>query len=518
MKKLRIFVSSVQQELENERVAVAELVSGDAFLSRHCEAILFEQQPASSLPAEQAYLAALETCDVYVGIMGFEYRPSGRDGLSAMHREYLRAEQRGMPMFIFVKGQSGRDKDREEGVQRLFAAVRDPKKGHTYRRFSNYQDLKERVRESLLPVLAERGQSPTSSEQIEFVQSLSAASDFDSQLLDHVDDTSLDRELTSRYTAAVLGRDVDTIGADEALKELLNRGLLWHDKETGAFRPTSAALLLFGKTPDAAYPQCRIAAKAYGGTEKGEPIDRSDIRLALPRAVEEAFGFLVRNMRHTNTVVGFSRFQIDEYPYEALREASINAVAHRDYSLGGSSIRVEKYSDRIVILSPGLPPPPLTIEKIAGLRYLPCSRNPNIARGLSFFERIEEQGDGIRRMIAVTANMGLPAPEFSLSDGHFCVVFGGPGKSLAKLKPQRARPIYEVEPNVIDVLSDKQRRIVKHLLRDLKVDVPTLAKKLKVSAQAVRKDMASLQEAGLVEKRGAARATYYVLRMPGERS
>jgi ATP-dependent DNA helicase RecG len=217
-------------------------------------------------------------------------------------------------------------------------------------------------------------------------------------------------------------------------------------------------------------------------------------------------------MRHTNRVVGFARVQIDEYPYEALREALVNAAAHRDYSLTGSSIRVEKYTDRIIILSPGLPPPPLTLEKLRTLRYLPCSRNPNLARGLSFFERLEEQGDGLRRMVIVTANMGLQAPEFLQIDGHFAVVFKGPGKSLLDLRSQRPRPIYEVAPAVIDILNANQRLIIKHLLKELKVEVPALARKLKVSEQAVRKDMAKLQALDLVGKHGAARATYYVLK------
>jgi ATP-dependent DNA helicase RecG len=56
-------------------------------------------------------------------------------------------------------------------------------------------------------------------------------------------------------------------------------------------------------------------------------------------------------MRHTQTIRGFARIDIDEYPYEALREALINAVAHRDYGIRGASIRIEKYADRIVILS-----------------------------------------------------------------------------------------------------------------------------------------------------------------------
>ncbi|PIU19336.1 MAG: hypothetical protein COT18_08060 [Elusimicrobia bacterium CG08_land_8_20_14_0_20_59_10] len=73
MSKMRIFVSSVRHELENERVSVAELVSIDSFLSRHCEAVLFEYLPASTDPAEKCYLAELDAADVYVGIIGSEY-------------------------------------------------------------------------------------------------------------------------------------------------------------------------------------------------------------------------------------------------------------------------------------------------------------------------------------------------------------------------------------------------------------------------------------------------------------
>ncbi len=512
MSKLRVFVSSVQQELENERVAIAELVSTDPFLSKNCEAILFERQPASTLPAEQAYIAALDSCDVYVGIIGFEYGPQGQDGLSATHREYLRAKERNLPIGFFIKGQSGRDRNRDERMQALFAAVRDARTGHTYRRFSNYPELKQLVRDALLPGLEKRGLSPSTTEQIEFEQTLGAASDFDTQLLVQVDFTDLDDDLARQYVTAV--RRQPAADDDSVRRALLNRGLLWHDQRGGTFRPTAAGLLVLGKAPDAVFPQCRIAANTYGGTEKGEAIDRKDIRQPLPKAIQEATDFLVRNMRHATRVSGFARVQIDEYPYEALREALINAVAHRDYSLRGSSIRLEKYADRIVILSPGLPPPPLTLAKIRSLKYLPCSRNPNVARALSFFDRIEEQGDGFRRMVTVTRNMGLPEPEFQIIDGHFVVTFRGPGRSLSKVKPQTARPLFAVEPSVLDRLTANQKTIVRELLKTKEVQVPELAAKLSVSEQAVRKDMAKLAELQLVERRGAARATYYVLKEP----
>lgn len=509
MSKLRIFVSSVQHELENERVAVAELISTDSFLSRHCEAVLFEYLPASTEPVEQGYLAELDASDVYVGIIGFEYGTIGPDGLSAMHREYNRAEQRRIPVFVFIKGPADRDKDRSAEMKPLFARVRDPRTGHQYKRFSNYQELKRLVRDAILPVLKRRGIAPSDAEQIEFEQTLGAASDFDVQLITHADHADLDPKLARQYVTAVLDRAPK--GTADILQTLLSRGLLWYDEKQHRHRPTAAGLLLLGKSPDAIFPQCRIAANAYGGVEKGEPLDRRDIRAPLPVAIQETIDFLIRNMRHTQTVRGFARIEIDEYPYEALREAIINAVAHRDYGLRGAGIRVEKYADRIVILSPGLPPPPLTLAKLRSLKYLPCSRNPNIARALSFFERIEEQGDGLRRMVAVTKDMGLPVPEFTITDGHFTVIFKGPGASMVGLKPQKARPVFAVEPSLLDRLTPNQKTIMRELLKTGTVQVPKIAARLRVTEQAVRKDMAKLQELELVEKRGSARATHYVL-------
>ena len=509
MSKLRVFVSSVQQELENERVAIAELISTDPFISRHCEAVLFERLPASPLPAQKAYLTELDSSDLYVGIIGLEYGPTGRDGLSAMHREYLRAQKRRMPVIIFVKGHSSRDKERNKKMQELFNQIRDSQAGHTYRRFSNYQDLKQFVRDALLPILEKRGLTPSMDEQTEFEQNLSAASDFDTRLIKQAGIPDLDPILTKEYVAAVLNKPLKNRRIIQ--QTLLSRGLLWYDEKDRQYRPTAAGLILFGKTPEAVFPQIRIATNAYGGTEKGEAIDRRNIQKPLPRAVQEAVEFLVRNMRHAQRVRGFARVELSEYPYEALREALINAVAHRDYEIRGASIRVEKYSDRIMIFSPGLPPPPLTLAKLRSLKYLPCSRNPNIARGLSFFDRIEEQGDGLRRMVMAMKNMGLSAPEFLITDGHFTVVFKGPGKSMSKLKSQRARPIWEVKPSSVDLLTSNQKMIMRELLKNGEVQVSKIAVQLKVTEQAVRKDMTKLQKMRLVEKRGAARATYYVL-------
>ena len=297
----------------------------------------------------------------------------------------------------------------------------------------------------------------------------------------------LDHSVVRRLVAAADDKNPADLNDTDLLSGATLRGLIWQDSSSGEHYATAAGVVLLAKDPTAVFPQCRIATNAYGGTEKGEPIDRRDIRQPLPTANQETIDFLIRNMRHTQSVRGFARVEVDEYPYEALREAIINAVAHRDYEIRGASIRIEKYADRISILSPGLPPPPLTLAKLRSLKYLPCSRNPNIARALSYFEQIEEQGDGLRRMVAATKDMGLPAPEFSINDGHFTVIFRGPGKSLAKLKSQNARPIFAVEPSVIDALTANQKSIMRELLKNREVQVSKIVAQLKVTAQAVTK-------------------------------
>ena len=510
MEKLKIFVSSVQKELENERIAITELVSSDPFLGRHVEAILFEELPASANSPESAYLIALRSCNIYIGIVGFEYGRKGPDGLSATHREYSEAKRLEIPTFFFVKGDNTQDPRRDEDMKALFEEIRDERHGHVYKRFSHYQSLKSSVRAVLLSELEKYGMRPTSGETAIAEQTIAQASDFDSRLMERADITELDKGLCSRFVAACAGIPESDLVEDNIRKTLLNRGLVWHNEGSNATHPTAAGLLLLGKSPETFFPQVRIAANAFGGTERGEPIDREDIRDALPIAIERTFQFLKRNMRHTTRIEGFTKVEIHEYPYGALREAVVNAVAHRDYDLAGSSIRVEKYSDRIEVVSPGLPPEPITLQKIERLDYIACSRNPNLARGLSFFERIEEQGDGLRRIVRESVGIGLTKPRFQFRDGHFKVIFFAP-EDMLKLKSQSTRPIFEVADTVLETLNTTQKSIIRIMLEKREVRVMELSEELDLSRPAIQKAIKPMLDMRLVTKSGKARDTSYHL-------
>ena len=358
--KLRVFVSSVQKELEDERLIVQNLVNTDMFLSAHCVPVLYEFEPASPDKALEGCLKALDICHIYLLIVAVQYGNLVGD-LSITHAEYRRAKAKKLPVLAFIRGD--RSLKREVGTDALLKEL--DADGSKYKRFGNVIELQKEVRAALVKLLKDRhGISPSSDENEIALQTIEATSAFESQPLKRIRWAELDHSVARHLVAAADDKNPDKLSDADLLSGASLRGLIWQDSSSGEHYATAAGIVLLAKDPSAVFPQSRIAANAYGGTEKGEPIDRRDIRQPLPRAIQETIDFLIRNMRHTQTVRGFARVEVDEYPYEALREAIINAVAHRDYEIRGASIRIEKYADRISILSPGLPPPPLTLAKL----------------------------------------------------------------------------------------------------------------------------------------------------------
>jgi ATP-dependent DNA helicase RecG len=187
-------------------------------------------------------------------------------------------------------------------------------------------------------------------------------------------------------------------------------------------------------------------------------------------------------------------------------------MAHRNYVDFSRKIQVELFQDRIEVISPGLLPKGLTLEQLRSGKLQPCSRNPVLAQGLRLLGLMEELGTGVVRMKQAMQDHGLEPPEYAYRDSHFVVTFCGPGEAVDKLRTEQAVPVFEVLPSVADTLNPNQKTILRQLLAQDQVQVPELASALGVTAQAVRKDLAKLQKLDLVERRGAARATYYVLK------
>ncbi|MDH3719027.1 MAG: DUF4062 domain-containing protein [Planctomycetota bacterium] len=512
MSKLRVFVSSVQKELENERIAVGEVVWTDAFLSQHCDAVLYEYEPASPTDAVDECLDEVDQSHIYLLLVGNEYGHVIK-GKSITHLEYQRAKKNGLPQLVFIKGAD--DKARDDGVRnKLLKEIRSY--GLKYKRFANYRELQKEVRAALVKLLRkEHGLQPTSDENEAAEQTIERASEFGKQRLEAVPWTKLNSSLAKQLVAAAEGVAPSKLNRAAVERGLVSRSLLWQNPDDGKSYATTAGVVLLHDDPSAIFPQCRILADAYRGTERiSTPDDQEDIREPAPRAIDRALKFIDRNTRHPMRVVGLSRVRLDEYPTEALREALVNAVAHRRYEQEGQKIQLEVFSDRVMISSPGILPKPLTLAKIRKGNYRPISRNPLIAQGLSFFHRIEERGSGFGRMNAEMQDHGLDVPLLSTNSACFEITFSGPGNDLDRIRvpDDQVKPI--VDPSVEQQMNDRQRQIVEELLREGSVTSGWCRKSLGVTYDTANRDLRKLMDWGVLRREGKGRATKYVRAHP----
>ena len=439
------------------------------------------------------------------------------DGLSITHWEYRHAKENNIPVLAFIRGPA--NLEREAGTESLLAELKDD--NFKRKRFGNVIELQKEVRAALVKLLEERfGFMPTSDEDEIAENTIEATSTFESRLLRHVPLSELDLNVGRTLIEAAKGGDeAETSADDEILSSLALRGLIRHNPDQHEYYATAAGLVVLGKDPSAVFPHCRVTVDAYRGTElDGDPRDQADIRGPMPSIVEKVIGFIDRNTRHPMRVMGLNRVRLDEYPVEALREALVNALAHRNYGDGGRKIMVEVFSDRIVVSSPGNPPSPITLAKLRRGNYKPCSRNPVIAQCLSYFHRIEERGSGFRRMRDAMLDHGLDQPKLGMNTGYFQVTFPGPADNLDRLRMPVAAVGQIVTPSIEHRLNDRQREIIRHALEEGDVARRWCVERFGIASDTAGRDLKELLELGVLAKVGKGRGTRYLISRGSDRA
>ncbi len=268
-------------------------------------------------------------------------------------------------------------------------------------------------------------------------------------------------------------------------------------------RPTVAGVLLFASNPQVFLPQSKLTFVKFVGTEPrgddGYPGygRREEIAGPLPRIIQRAWQVVGEEMRTGAVVTELERKERTEYPIPAVREALINAVAHRDYRLRGRRIEVRMFSDRMEISSPGGLPGFITVENIVEEHF---SRNPRIVSGLFQWGYIEELGLGVDLMIDEMVRAGHPPPKFRDSPYSFSVTL----YNVLEREPQ---------PDWAGRVSERQARALNYVERRGRItnsDYRELCPGL--SAETLRLDLAELVDQGLLLKIGAKKGTYYILK------
>jgi ATP-dependent DNA helicase RecG len=184
--------------------------------------------------------------------------------------------------------------------------------------------------------------------------------------------------------------------------------------------PSVAGVLLFGRDPQRWLPDARIFAVRFATDRPSNDLaDRRELAGTLTAQIEGALAFLHHHVPAPSHVAGWERIERG-MPEAVLREAVVNALAHRDYR-AASQVRIFVYDDRVEVINAGLLLNHLTLDSIR-LGGISQRRNPIVASLLSRVRRRENLGVGVPEMIELMRGRGLPEPEFDLSGGHFRVV------------------------------------------------------------------------------------------------
>jgi len=273
-------------------------------------------------------------------------------------------------------------------------------------------------------------------------------------------------------------------------KKLLNSLRLANDNKIN-----NAGVLFFAENPRHLILQCEMILVAFKGTKGVHIYDRVDVQNDLITQFHEAMAFLRKHLNVRSEIKGVNRYDICEIPLEVLREAIVNAVIHRDYSIQGTSLMVEVHEDRVVIKNPGGLPPGVSVNV---LTQISIRRNETIADMFSRIDKAERIGSGIRRIMELMADAELAQPAIE-SNAFFSITFerdtrfkvGGVVTEEGKGKSARG----ELSPwqvKIVNLLKNK-RFSPKEILDGLGEDI---------TDRTLRRDLQALKKKGYVDNEG----------------
>ena len=475
MDRFRIFTSNVQKEMQPEREALRDFVRGDPLLGRFFDLFLFEEQPAGTRTAREVYLAEVDRCDVYLGLYGSEYGTVGTDGLSATEREYNRATEKGKCRLVYVRGTD--DTTRES---RMLELVRKVEGQLIRRRFVAAPDLNRQVYASLVAFLEERGaitQRP-----------------FDAAACPEATLADISEEKIAGFLARAQRARGYPLDPETPMPAALAHMDLLDDD-----RPTRAAVLLFGKQPQRFLITSEVKCLHFHGTEVRKPIPsyqvyRGDVFQLVDQAIDFVMSKIVRSV---GTRAAGPQVPVTyELPRDAVAEAIVNAVAHRDYS-SNASVQVMLFADRLEVWNPGELPPNLTLEQLRR-PHPSIPHNPLIAEPLFLARYIEKAGTGILDMIELCGEARLPEPDFRQDGGQFVQTLW--------------RDWLTAEVLSAAGLNERQTAAVAYLRSSGRITNSQYQEMYHVAKRSAHRDLADMLRKGLVARVGlTGKGTYYVL-------
>ena len=473
--RLRIFISSVQKEFEQLRQDLKAFLLGDAVLRRFvADVFLFEELPAADRRADHVYLAEVERCDIYLGLFGYEYGYEDSEGISPTEREFDHATKHRKTRLVYVWGAD--EKSRSPKMKKLVSRA----SGELIRRrVEDYNALASEVYSSLVDHLDRLGALPVPP--------------FDTSACDGATLKQLSRKRIDWF--------LDTARRERGFPLKVSTGtaaLLTHLNLLSDGKPTNAAILLFAARPQQFHRTAETKCIHCHGTEYRRPFASQQIYTGdLFEQADQARDFVLAKI---NRAVGTRALSSTapatyELPPDAVGEAIVNAIAHRDYH-SNASVEVRLFADRLEVWNPGTLPGNLTPESLR-MDHPSVPNNPLLAESLYLARYIEKAGSGTQAMIELCREAGLPEPSFELRQGSFVLTLW--------------RDWLTEEVKIPVDLNERQLAAVAHVKTEGRITSAEYQQLTGSTARTATRDLDDLVQRGILLRVGVKRGTYYIL-------
>jgi predicted HTH transcriptional regulator len=289
-------------------------------------------------------------------------------------------------------------------------------------------------------------------------------------------------------------------GPTETEEYLIEHGCLQRGID-GTLTPTLAGIVAFGREPHRHVSVCGIDIAQFSGHRPNttDLVLSRQIRGDLMTIIDRAVDLPWARTDHRTHIVGTERVEEQAYPLVVLRELTVNAVVHRDWSYGGSYIRIQMFPDRIEWISPGgFPGRAPNGVSLETLLHAQVSRNPALAQILYHSGRVESFGMGIDTTLSALQELGCRTPEvYDNGDIFLFRVWGKQLNGAAVAQPMN--------------LSPRQRRIIAELTARGSCSSAQLQEALGENVRNIQRELRDLLSKGVIVAEGATSNRMYRL-------
>lgn len=276
---------------------------------------------------------------------------------------------------------------------------------------------------------------------------------------------------------------------------------------------SGAAILLFGKNPQRFFPRARVRFVRYEGktAEVGDRMNVvKDVKFAgrILDQVKEATAFVKTQIREYTKLGEGAVFQtIPEFPEFCWTELIVNAIAHRDYGIGGTDIQIKMFDDHFTVESPGILP---GLVRVSNIREFHFSRNPMIVELLNEYDLVKEFGEGVDRVYRDMAEAGLPEPEYRQSG--FMLYATLKNKNWGNEDASWESHLHLGEEKGEEKGEEPRNEIITKLMRENpKISMSKIAKETGLTRRQIEKTISTLKATGKIHREGPDRGGSWIV-------